>query len=313
MAGMTAVILLLGMLMGLGLWSLSGALWPVRPWNLSNRLAAELLDVSDVARALHRSRVEDPITVFGHLLSPGLHRLWRKMDALVGGRESQSLVFARSGRSESFGDFRAHRIAMAMVGLATGVLTGATIGLATDFPLPQSVLAGALLGALGGLWWSDYQLSVDVKRREERMSEEFPTIIELLGLALAAGDSLPRALARVSKRAQGELGTEWSRMMAAVDVGAPLANSLRESALRVGGAHVTAFVEHLAQALDRGAPLAEVVAAHARDAKEEYTRSLVDKAGKAEVQMLVPMVLLILPVTVIFAIYPGLQALQFGF
>jgi hypothetical protein len=29
--------------------------------------------------------------------------------------------------------------------------------------------------------------------------------------------------------------------------------------------------------------------------------------------MLVPMVLMILPVTVIFAVYPGLEALQFGF
>jgi tight adherence protein C len=100
--------------------------------------------------------------------------------------------------------------------------------------------------------------------------------------------------------------------MALVDLGASLTETLRESATRVGATHVTAFVEHLAQALDHGAPLAEVVSAHARDAKEEYTRGLVDKAGKAEVQMLVPMVLLILPVTVIFAVYPGLQALQFG-
>ena len=29
--------------------------------------------------------------------------------------------------------------------------------------------------------------------------------------------------------------------------------------------------------------------------------------------MLVPMVLLILPITVIFAIYPGIQALEIGF
>jgi tight adherence protein C len=39
----------------------------------------------------------------------------------------------------------------------------------------------------------------------------------------------------------------------------------------------------------------------------------VDRAGQAEVKMLVPMVLLILPITVIFAVYPGLQALEFGF
>jgi tight adherence protein C len=39
----------------------------------------------------------------------------------------------------------------------------------------------------------------------------------------------------------------------------------------------------------------------------------VERAGKAEVRMLVPMVLLILPVTVIFAVYPGIEALQFEF
>ena len=48
------------------------------------------------------------------------------------------------------------------------------------------------------------------------------------------------------------------------------------------------------------------------DAQADYSRSLVDKAGKAEVQMLVPMVLLILPITVIFAVYPGMQALNIG-
>jgi len=88
---------------------------------------------------------------------------------------------------------------------------------------------------------------------------------------------------------------------------------LRASAQRVASDRVVAFVEHLAQALERGAPLAEVVAAHSVDARADYSRGLVEKAGKAEVRMLVPMVLLILPVTVIFAVYPGIEALQFEF
>jgi tight adherence protein C len=84
--------------------------------------------------------------------------------------------------------------------------------------------------------------------------------------------------------------------MEEVDGGAMLGSALRESALRMGSPPVAAFVEHLAQA-----------------AQADYSRSLVDKAGKAEVSMLVPMVLLILPITVIFAIYPGIQALEIGF
>ena len=158
----------------------------------------------------------------------------------------------------------------------------------------------------------DSALARAVGRRSERIREEFPTLLELLGLSLAAGDSLPRALSRVSKRARGELGQEWARVMEEVDSGAMLGSALRESARRMGSPPVAAFVEHLAQALDRGAPLAEVIHAHGSDAHADYSRSLVDKAGKAEVQMLVPMVVLILPITVIFAVYPGLQALEFG-
>ena len=176
-----------------------------------------------------------------------------------------------------------------------------------------NVRGDLIAGIVVALITHDARLRTEARLRSERMSEEFPTIIELLGLALAAGDSLPRALERVSKRASGELGTEWARVVKIVQLGGSLTETLRESAHRVGVPHVTAFVEHLAQALDRGAPLAEVVRAHSVDAKADYTRGLVEKAGKAEVAMLVPMVLLILPVTVIFAVYPGLQALQFGF
>jgi tight adherence protein C len=177
----------------------------------------------------------------------------------------------------------------------------------------SSVLVGAGITAVAGLGYVDYRLRAQAKARAERIGEEFPTVIELLGLALAAGDSLPRALYRVSSRAQGELGREWASVMAQVELGAALATTLRASAARLGSLRVIAFVEHLAQALERGAPLAEVVAAHSQDAKEDFSRSLVERAGKAEVRMLVPMVLLILPVTVVFAVYPGVQALQFEF
>jgi tight adherence protein C len=237
----------------------------------------------------------------------------RRIDRALGARSAQEALFVTSGLVGSFEDFRARRTMGAFAGCAGGFVSGFLVAVFSGFPLLQSVIGGALGGVVVTLWALDYGLSRAARERGERIVEEFPTVIELLSLSLAAGDSLPRALARVSRRAHGELGREWARVMALVELGAPLTPTLRESAKRVSAPHVTAFVEHLAQALDRGAPLAEVVAAHARDAKEEYTRGLVDKSGKAEVAMLVPMVLLILPVTVIFAIYPGIQALEMGF
>lgn len=276
-------------------------------------MAPYLLDVSERARQLHAPSHNDPLLVAGKLLGPSLSRGVLALDRALGGRDAQRALFAASGLGGTFENFRATRTVGGIVGLGAGVVLGAVLSAITDVPALQGVLAGALVGAVVMLWWRDRVVTRAVRERKERITEEFPTIIELLGLALAAGDSLPRALGRVSRRAHGELGREWARVMALVELGAPLTETLRESATRVRAPHVSAFVDHLAQALDRGAPLAEVVSAHARDAKEEYTRGLVDRAGKAEVQMLVPMVLLILPVTVIFAVYPGLQALQFGF
>ncbi len=305
---------LLGLVLGLGLWILLEAAWPrrsTRRWD--QRLAPYLLDVSQRAREIHFATQSDPIVVAGQLLGPSVTRAIRRIDRALGGRSTQAELFVASGLAGTFEDFRARRTLGALAGCAGGSVAGLLLAAFSGVPSFQTTIGGALGGVVMTLWAQDYRLSRAVRERGERIVEEFPTVIELLGLSLAAGDSLPRALARVSRRAHGELGREWARVMALVELGAALTPTLRESARRVSAPHVTAFVEHLAQALDRGAPLAEVVTAHARDAKEEYTRGLVDKAGKAEVAMLVPMVLMILPVTVIFAVYPGLEALQFGF
>ncbi len=78
-------------------------------------------------------------------------------------------------------------------------------------------------------------------------------------------------------------------------------------------AAVGRLVDQILAALDRGTPLAEVLRAHALDARDESKRRLLEAAGTREVAMLVPLVFLILPVTVLLAVWPGLMVLQLGF
>lgn len=311
---MNSVAVIAAIALGCGLWSLMTVFWPANPHTTwVSRLGPYLLDVSQRARDSHRPVIEDPLVIGGFVVGQGLKTWANTFDRFVGGRDSQAIVFERSGKDESYGLFRTRRSLVALGSGAVGLVVGTSVAGAAHVSLLSGAFAGGLAGIVVALVVIDSRLNTEARLRSERMSEEFPTIIELLGLALAAGDSLPRALERVSKRASGELGTEWALVVKTVRLGGSLTTTLRESAHRVGVPHVTAFVEHLAQALDRGAPLAEVVRAHSVDAKADYTRGLIDKAGKAEVAMLAPMVLLILPITVIFAVYPGLQALQFGF
>jgi tight adherence protein C len=64
-------------------------------------------------------------------------------------------------------------------------------------------------------------------------------------------------------------------------------------------------------ALDRGTPLADVLRAQAGDVREAYKRALLEEGGRREIAMMLPVVFLIMPVTVIFALFPGFYGLTF--
>ena len=57
----------------------------------------------------------------------------------------------------------------------------------------------------------------------------------------------------------------------------------------------------------------EVLRAQTQDAREESKRGLIESAGRKEVAMLVPLVFLILPVTIAFAVFPATLVLDLGF
>jgi len=152
-----------------------------------------------------------------------------------------------------------------------------------------------------------------VRRREERMLAEFPTVAELLALAVTAGEGPVAALERVTATARGELSTELRATLAAVRAGAPLSRALEQLADRTGLPSLTRFAEGVAVAVERGTPLADVLRAQAQDVRESGRRALMEAGGKKEVAMMVPVVFLILPVTVVFAVYPSLATLRLGF
>ena len=68
--------------------------------------------------------------------------------------------------------------------------------------------------------------------RERRILAEFPTVAELLALAVAAGESPVAALDRVVRRSGGELSADLGRVLAAVRTGDPVALGLRRAGRR---------------------------------------------------------------------------------
>ncbi|HEY5199355.1 MAG TPA: type II secretion system F family protein, partial [Acidothermaceae bacterium] len=70
------------------------------------------------------------------------------------------------------------------------------------------------------------------------------------------------------------------------------------------------FVDGVAVAVERGTPLADVLRAQAVDVREASKRALLESGGKKEVAMMVPVVFFILPVTMLFALFPGFVSLR---
>ena len=64
-------------------------------------------------------------------------------------------------------------------------------------------------------------------------------------------------------------------------------------------------------AVERGTPLAEVLRAQAQDVREEGRRAVMEEGGKKEIAMMIPVVFLVLPITVLFALFPGFQFFTF--
>ncbi|MGN6413967.1 type II secretion system F family protein [Flexivirga sp.] len=68
--------------------------------------------------------------------------------------------------------------------------------------------------------------------------------------------------------------------------------------------------EQATRSVERGTPLADVMRAQAQDARDSSKQQLIELGGRRELMMMVPVVFLVLPVTVLFAIFPGLGVLN---
>jgi tight adherence protein C len=301
-----------GSVLGIGLWSLVSLTPRLSRPRLANRLAPYLLDVSADARVLMGRRSVDPIPVLGTLFSPVFDSLAQTLAGVLGGADVIERRLRQSGSVRSVEAFRSEQLVWGLLGLAAALLTVLGTPLGRGWPLVVQLTAPGVAAATGVVL-RDVRLKQAATARLARMDSELPTILEFLTLSLAAGEGILDALRRVARSTSGELSREFTGIVGDVHAGVSVTTALTELSRRMRLTSLTRFVDQVVGAIDRGSPLAEVLRAQAQDGREEAKRRLLEAAGKKEVAMMVPLVFLILPMTIVFAIFPGLFVLQAGF
>lgn len=147
----------------------------------------------------------------------------------------------------------------------------------------------------------------------ERALFELPEIIDLLVVSLRSGNGIYRSFATVIPHSSGALAEQLARVLRAVELGAAFGIEIKEVSKALPHPQVSEFVNKVSLALERGTPLAQMLTEQGVSVREEIKSRLLKQAGKNETRMLIPLVFLILPITVLFAIYPSLELLNFGF
>ncbi|MFF2369710.1 type II secretion system F family protein [Agromyces sp. NPDC058110] len=303
---------LLGALIGLGSWFAISAIPRIGRPRLAERVAPYVADFSPEAREMLARREGDPTPVFGAVLGPLLRRARSLATSWLGGPETVSRRLRQAGSPMSVERFRAEQLAWGAVAFAAGTTVSLFgPGFAT-LPLPVRV-AAPLLAAAFGVFARDWLLQRAATRRSARISEELPTVLEFLTLSLTAGEGMLDALRRIARIGSGELSDEFRAVVAAVGTGVPLPDAITSLRDELDHPALSRALDQVLGALDRGAPLASVLASQAGDARDQAKRTIIELAGRKEIAMLVPLVFLILPVTIAFALLPGYLVLQTGF
>lgn len=300
---------LLGLVLALGVLLVHQGLPRRRRATLDDRLAPYLRDTPKPSRLLTAPEV--PLTaVIPTVLRPLVNDLARRVESVLGGTSSVRRRLLRAGRRPDTDHFRAEQVVYGFGGAALGGLLG-IVFVTGKGRSPVLLLVLIALGFACGVVFRDSLLSKEADRREATMLAEFPTVAELLALAVGAGEGAAGALERVVRLSHGELSDELGRSLADARAGASLPAALQGLADRTGLVSLARFVDGIVVAVERGTPLAEVLRAQAQDVREEGRRQIMEAGGKKEIAMMVPVVFGVLPVTILFALFPGLGFFQF--
>jgi tight adherence protein C len=304
---MTPILMggLLGLALGLGLWLAGYSLLRSRRPALTDRVAPYLFDLPEAPRLPSQPRsTSAPATVGWAIFGPSVRGLASGVEKVLGGTASVRRRLDRLGSSITAEQFRIEQVQWGLGGFAGMAALGLLWSLQSPVdPIPLLLLCG--LAFVAGVLGRDWELSRALGVREERMLTEFPTVADLMALSVAAGEGPVAALERVVSSSRGELSAELGRVLGDVRTGTPISLAMDRLAARTGVPIIARFAEGLAVALDRGTPLVDVLHAQAADVREAQRRALIETGARKEVLMMVPVVFLILPITIVFAFYPG--------
>jgi tight adherence protein C len=210
---------------------------------------------------------------------------------------TQKLLIAGM-RSTSPTTFLAAKAGLGIVGAIFGFMIGGSQSATAAF------FAAAFLGFVG-YYAPTFVLSIRGQRRAEDVSGALPDALDLLAVSVEAGLGFDGAISKLTEHMEGPLIDEFQLTLGEIRVGESRSDALKRMADRVPSPEMAAFVRSIVQADQLGISLGRILRVQAVDSRLKRQAAAEEKAMKAPIKMLFPMVAFIFPAMFIVILGPA--------
>ena len=146
--------------------------------------------------------------------------------------------------------------------------------------------------------------------KESELNEELVNILQMLSIMISAGESPMMALRYISQRSVGYIPELIDQSFSKYESGRNLAQTLEQIAIATGSSQVRRLTNSIQIAIQRGTPILDVLNNQVQSLNKQINLALLKKSGMSEIALLIPVVFLILPVSISFAIWPSIYGLN---
>jgi tight adherence protein C len=169
----------------------------------------------------------------------------------------------------------------------------------------MGLIAGGLLAAVLA-YGPDAILNRRVEERQHDIRTKLPDVLDLLVISVEAGLGFEQALDRTVSSVPGALTQEFARMLGEVRAGASRADAMRSMEKRTDVPELRSFVLAILQADAFGVSIGRVLRAQADEMRIKRRQMAQEKAQKAPVKMMIPMVFCVFPALFVVVIGPAI-------
>jgi tight adherence protein C len=270
-------------------------------------LRGKLRDIDELYKLVDVRDQELMLPFVDRILQPVLRGLtalgWRFSPA--GRVEEIRVMLRRAGRDESETD---RYLAMRVLSLIAAPF--AAYGAWTFAPVSGMLrLVVTALAVACCTILPSRKLRSQVEAREFNIRRQMPDLMDLLVICMEAGLGFTSAVSRTVANLEGELADELGLALGEMRAGASRSDALANLAVRVQLPEVRTFVMSIRQADQFGISVSTVLRNQAEEMRIQRRQIAQEKAQKAPVKMLVPMVFYIFPPMFIIVIGPAFLSL----